>query len=57
VANLFPSRLCLGHWAAREIADRLEGKAVQPIVWDNTAGMSVALNLEAVRKKLFGDDE
>jgi hypothetical protein len=43
--------------AAREIADRLEGKAVQPIVGDTTAGMSVTLNIEVVRKKLFGDDE
>ena len=43
--------------AAREIADRLEGKAVQPVVGDNTAGMSVTLNIEVVRKKLFGDDE
>ena len=42
--------------AAREIADRLEGKAVQPVVGDNTAGMSVTLNIEVVRKKLFGDD-
>jgi hypothetical protein len=43
--------------AAREIADRLEGEAVQPVVGDNTAGMSVTLNIEVVRKKLFGDDE
>jgi hypothetical protein len=43
--------------AAREIADRLEGKAVQPIVGDTAAGMSVTLNIEVVRKKLFGDDE
>ena len=43
--------------AAREIADRLEGKAVQPVVADNTAPMSVTLNIEVVRKKLFGDDE
>jgi hypothetical protein len=42
--------------AAREIADRLEGKAVQPIVGDNTASTSVTLNIEVVRKKLFGDD-
>jgi len=43
--------------AAREIADRLEGKAVQPVVGDNTAPMSVTLNIEVVRKELFGDDE
>jgi hypothetical protein len=43
--------------AAREIADRLEGKAVQPIVGDNTASTSVTLNIEVVRRKLFGDDE
>jgi Mg-chelatase subunit ChlD len=43
--------------AAREIADRLEGKAVQPVVGDITGGMSVTLNIEVVRKKLFGDDE
>jgi hypothetical protein len=43
--------------AAREIADRLEGKAVQPTVGDDTASMSVTLNIEVVRKKLFGDDE
>jgi hypothetical protein len=42
--------------AAREIADRLEGKAAQPF-GDETAGMSVTLNIEVVRKKLFGDDE
>jgi hypothetical protein len=42
--------------AAREIADRLEGKAVQPIVGDITAGIGVTLNIEVVRKKLFGDD-
>ena len=43
--------------AAREIANRLEGKAVQPIVGDNTASTSVTLNIEVVRRKLFGDDE
>jgi Family of unknown function (DUF5681) len=43
--------------AAREIADRLEGKAVQPVVGDDTASTSVTVNIEAVRKKLFGDDE
>jgi hypothetical protein len=42
--------------AARDIAGRLEGKAVQPL-GDDTAGMSVSLNIEVVRKKLFGDDE
>jgi hypothetical protein len=42
--------------AAREIADRLEGKAVQPF-GDDTAGTSVTVNIEAARKKLFGDDE
>jgi hypothetical protein len=42
--------------AAREIADRLGGKAVQPVVGDITAGIGVTVNLEAVRKKLFGDD-
>jgi hypothetical protein len=43
--------------AAREIADRLEGKAVQPVVGDINGGTSVTLNIEVVRKKLFGDDE
>jgi hypothetical protein len=43
--------------AAREIADRLEGKAVQPVVGDDTAGTSVTVNLEVARKKLFGNDE
>jgi uncharacterized protein DUF5681 len=43
--------------AAREIADRLEGKAVQPVVGDDPAGTSVAVNIEVARKKLFGDDE
>jgi hypothetical protein len=43
--------------AAREIADRLEGKAVQPVVGDIAASTSVTLNIEVVRKKLFGDDE
>jgi predicted aspartyl protease len=42
--------------AAREIADRLEGKAVQPVVGDTTASTSVTVNIEAARKKLFGDD-
>jgi hypothetical protein len=42
--------------AAREVADRLEGKAVQPF-GDDTAGTSVTVNIEAARKKLFGDDE
>jgi hypothetical protein len=42
--------------AAREIADRLEGKAAQPF-GDDTAGTSVTVNIEAARKKLFGDDE
>jgi len=41
--------------AAREIADRLEGKAAQPF-GDDTPSMSVTLNIEMVRKKLFGDD-
>jgi hypothetical protein len=36
---------------------RLEGKAVQPVVGDISGGMSVTLNIEVVRKKLFGDDE
>jgi hypothetical protein len=43
--------------AAREIADRLEGKAVQSVVGDTTASTSVTLNIEVVRKKLFGEDE
>jgi hypothetical protein len=43
--------------AAREIADRLEGKAVQAVVGDDTASMSVTVNIEVARKKLFGDDE
>ena len=42
--------------AAREIADRLEGKAAQPFR-DDTPSMSVTLDIEVVRKKLFGDDE
>jgi len=42
--------------AAREIADRLEGKAVQPF-GDDTSGTSVTVNIEAARKKLFGDDK
>ena len=41
--------------AAREIADRSEGKAAQPF-GDDTPSMSVTLNIEMVRKKLFGDD-
>jgi hypothetical protein len=39
-----------------EIADRLEGKAVQPF-GNDTAGMSVTVDIEVARKKLFGDDE
>jgi hypothetical protein len=27
------------------------------ILWDDTATMSVTLNIDVVRKKLFGDDE
>jgi hypothetical protein len=34
----------------------LEGKAAQPFR-DDTPSMSVTLNIEVVRKKLFGDDE
>jgi hypothetical protein len=30
---------------------------VQPVVGDFSGGMSVTLNIEVVRKKLFGDDE
>jgi hypothetical protein len=41
--------------AAREIADRLDGKAVQLIVGDATAGMSVTVNIEVAREKLFGE--
>jgi hypothetical protein len=41
--------------AAREIADRLEGKAVQPISGDISSGMSVTVNIEVAREKLFGD--
>jgi hypothetical protein len=29
--------------------------AVQPIVGDDTPSMSVAVNIEVARKKLFGD--
>jgi hypothetical protein len=36
--------------AAREIADRLEGRAVQPF-GDDTPSMSVTVNLEAVREE------
>ena len=42
--------------AAREIREALEGKTPQAF-GDDTAGMSVTLNIEVVRKKLFGDDE
>jgi hypothetical protein len=42
--------------AAREIADRLEGKATQPF-GNEPASTSVAVNIEVARKKLFGDDE
>ena len=42
--------------AAREIREALEGKTSQAF-GDDTASMSVTLNIEVVRKKLFGDDE
>jgi hypothetical protein len=42
--------------AAREIREALEGKTPQALV-DDTPSMSVTLNIELVRKKLFGDDE
>ena len=42
--------------AAREIREALEGKTPQAF-GDDTANMSVTLNIEVVRKKLFGDDE
>jgi hypothetical protein len=42
--------------AAREIREALEGKTPQAF-GDDTASMSVTLNIEVVRKKLFGDDE
>ena len=41
------------HPAKREA---LEGKTPQAF-GDDTAGMSVTLNIEVVRRKLFGDDE
>ena len=41
----------------RSIEILSKGKAVQPVVGDITGGMSVTLNIEVVRKKLFGDDE
>ena len=40
--------------AAREIADRLEGKAAQPISGDISSGMSVTVNIAVAREKLFG---
>jgi hypothetical protein len=42
--------------AAREIREALEGKTPQAF-GDNTASTSVTLNIDVVRKKLFGDDE
>ena len=42
--------------AAREIREALEGKTPQAF-GDDTANMSVTLNIEVVRKELFGDDE
>jgi hypothetical protein len=46
--------------ARRRLLARLligwKAKAVQPVVGDTTAGMSVTLNIEVVRKNLFGDD-
>ena len=42
--------------AAREIREALEGKTPQAF-GDDTASMRVTLNIEVVRKKLFGDDE
>jgi hypothetical protein len=41
--------------AAREIADRLEGKAAQPISEDISSGMSVTVNIAVAREKLFGE--
>jgi len=42
--------------AAREIREALEGKTPQAF-GDDTANISVTLNIDVVRKKLFGDDE
>jgi hypothetical protein len=42
--------------AASEIADRLEGKAVQPLSGDPSSSMSVTVNIELVREKLFGSN-
>jgi hypothetical protein len=41
--------------AAREIADRLKGKTVQPISGDISSGMSVTVNIALAREKLFGE--
>jgi hypothetical protein len=41
--------------AAREIADRLEGEAVQPLSGDPSSSMSVTVNIELAREKLFGE--
>jgi hypothetical protein len=41
--------------AAREIADRLEGKMVQPLGGDPSCSMSVTVNIELAREKLFGE--
>jgi hypothetical protein len=42
--------------AAKEIREALEGKTPQAF-GDGEDSMSVTLNIEVVRKKLFGDDE
>jgi len=41
--------------SAREIADRLEGKAVQPLSGDLSSSMSVTVNIAVAREKQFGE--
>jgi hypothetical protein len=40
-----------------EVRDMMDGKLGSPLFREDNSSMSVTLNIEAVRKKLFGDDE
>jgi hypothetical protein len=40
-----------------EVRDMMDGKLAAPLFGEDNSSMSVTVNIEAARKKLFGDDE
>ena len=40
-----------------EVRDMKDGKLAAPLFGEDDSSMSVTVNIEAARKKLFGDDE